>query len=838
MPKTNSFPIVFFLLILLALMSFSLQGELYFDENGDESPDGLATSCLMPSIGTFGEFSSWNERDGKFTSKFVDSFRNRYAPYISWELEKSFRKKYFFSEYEHHIEHYRRYLKKYPSQALPFSNILFRFARDCNNEGEPRLYNASEEGEFIIELFYIMGDRGGEYLKKLARTPEDLIFTRARLKDKSVIPPLSDALEKGATRERAIFSLGEFGKDASGVIAKLKRFYDDDDIAIKFGAMEAVLKISSGDAETVKAVKELCAEQTVHPQALKCLSLIPEPQSLTIILDQWRQSENADYRQIASRCADSIGEKAVPVIIDDFKKGYHNGTIWWARPFLLKYIKQSAVPLSQLLMTDDDRIFDIVVMICKDGGDDVKPEFVKLLDNPDRITYAISIVGVNQVTDHMIDNIKQYKSYEKLYELLSRQNLFSDKAKAFLRKEFVDADGSAYPSAVKLMILKTAEKDLDFSASFIPQVKDIVLRYKNPIEDEVPISLEEYLCWYMRQTKECDFAVKLFMDKTHLCSSSVIVEAAKVSGDAAKYIKYADAMLKICKDKSSPGFFKHNILILLTYENNLTDEDRMKILKWASENFSHGLRGNLKIHRQNIPVLEKMLKSENPKERETAYYLMSIKIDDTSWPDDFTSKYLEKNTLELLNNKVPKARVDAIKSLIAYKSPRGRDKIVEALLKAMQDPNDDVVKSALGGLERQGTSILPLLISCISSKDPFIASKACMIIGGMGTFGNDALPALAKAVETSPDWTLRIAALDAMGQIGPESRKSLPLIIKRLDDENLQVRESAGNALVLLGGIKKADPILNKIVALELVRKETFTDKLKLFQKRAMEGLE
>ncbi|MFA6292093.1 MAG: HEAT repeat domain-containing protein, partial [Victivallales bacterium] len=349
MLKKNKFFTGLYLLPLVLLMPASLSEELSFDENGNESPEGFPASLLMSNIGSFGEFSSWNKQQGRFSSKFVQSFRDRYKPYISWEIEKSFRKKYFMNVYDHNIQAYIRYLKKYPSQALLFSNILFRIAS---------IDGSYQEQDSIRDLFYMMGEPGQEYLKKLAKTPEELNFLRAEFRDAGIIPWLSEGLGKGKTRERAIFFLGEFGKDAMTQVPKLKRFYDDDDIAIKFGAMEAVLKISPGDEETLKAVKDLCSDQAVHPQALKCLSLIPEPQSLAIILSQWRQADDQDkyYTLISSRCANSLGEKVVPVIIDDFKKGYNIRTCQWAEPYLLKYMDQAAVPLSQFQKSDDNQL--------------------------------------------------------------------------------------------------------------------------------------------------------------------------------------------------------------------------------------------------------------------------------------------------------------------------------------------------------------------------------------------------------------------------------------------------------------------------------------------------
>ncbi|MFA6292094.1 MAG: HEAT repeat domain-containing protein, partial [Victivallales bacterium] len=459
----------------------------------------------------------------------------------------------------------------------------------------------------------------------------------------------------------------------------------------------------------------------------------------------------------------------------------------------------------------------------KKGGPNLGPEHPVQLYDPD--------------TDSNIDGTVLKEENEKYYDFLSGRKTIDKKAQDFLRKQFIVSDSHSFPLAVKWKVLKIAEKDQDFATSFLPQVRDIVIKYECN-DYYSPTFLEEYLCWYVRHANDCDFAVNLYKDKTGLCSVRLLVEAAQMSGDAGRYVLFADDMLKSCKDVGSREMLKKNMIILLKFQNNLTDDDRVKILKWNFENFSWNLSKGSTIHPQNIAALRKMANSsENPKEREIAYYLLTTRVNDADWPDDFAAEYVEKFTSDLLSNKDPNVRLNAIKHLLSYKSQRNREKIVEALTRAIQDPDNKVVQSTCDALEKQGSSVLPVLVGLVNGKDPYASTKACKIIGGMSLFSKDAVPALAKAIESS-DWTIRTAALDAIGQIGPPAREHLPLIIKCVDDQNAEVGKSAGKALVLLGGIKKGDPVLKKIIELEVVKKGTFTDEFELFQKRAMEGLE
>jgi hypothetical protein len=69
---------------------------------------------------------------------------------------------------------------------------------------------------------------------------------------------------------------------------------------------------------------------------------------------------------------------------------------------------------------------------------------------------------------------------------------------------------------------------------------------------------------------------------------------------------------------------------------------------------------------------------------------------------------------------------------------------------------------------------------------------------GLASIGAPAVPALIEAAG-HPDWWVRDAAVETLGDIGPAAAASVPVLTEALGDESLQVRRHASEALGIAG---------------------------------------
>ena len=68
----------------------------------------------------------------------------------------------------------------------------------------------------------------------------------------------------------------------------------------------------------------------------------------------------------------------------------------------------------------------------------------------------------------------------------------------------------------------------------------------------------------------------------------------------------------------------------------------------------------------------------------------------------------------------------------------------------------------------------------------------------LASIGAPAVPALVEAAG-HPDWWVRDAAVETLGDIGPDAVDAVPVLLKALGDESLQVRRHASEALGIAG---------------------------------------
>jgi hypothetical protein len=117
---------------------------------------------------------------------------------------------------------------------------------------------------------------------------------------------------------------------------------------------------------------------------------------------------------------------------------------------------------------------------------------------------------------------------------------------------------------------------------------------------------------------------------------------------------------------------------------------------------------------------------------------------------------------------------------------------VEHLLKALDDPDEAVrwwATSSLGDLGPAGSSAVPALVDLL--KDETIRFAA---IEALAKLGPREVPSLVNALR-DPNPLVRLGAVEALGQIGPDAREAYPAIHPLLNDADRRVRESASKAL-------------------------------------------
>lgn len=155
--------------------------------------------------------------------------------------------------------------------------------------------------------------------------------------------------------------------------------------------------------------------------------------------------------------------------------------------------------------------------------------------------------------------------------------------------------------------------------------------------------------------------------------------------------------------------------------------------------------------------------------------------------------------IEALEDSTPEVRQGAADALgrilrIQPRSPR----VVEALIRALGDPDDHVRVAAGVALATEGVrapSAIPGLIDALQdSLHPHTREHAAQILGAFGPSAHPAVPALTLALADSSDG-VRSDAAAALGQIGPAAASATQALVRLAADPRPTVRRSAISAL-------------------------------------------
>ena len=131
---------------------------------------------------------------------------------------------------------------------------------------------------------------------------------------------------------------------------------------------------------------------------------------------------------------------------------------------------------------------------------------------------------------------------------------------------------------------------------------------------------------------------------------------------------------------------------------------------------------------------------------------------------------------------------------------------VPFLIEALEDDNSDVREVATNALARMGQPAIPELLVALDHRDDLVAGAAAAALREIGA---EAVPHVSTAMgDESPQ--VRRHAAQVLEQIGTDAAQASPVLVKGLQDSDLEVRRAAFRALpkVDIEATKNAMPTL------------------------------
>ncbi|MBI3464751.1 MAG: HEAT repeat domain-containing protein, partial [Planctomycetes bacterium] len=90
-------------------------------------------------------------------------------------------------------------------------------------------------------------------------------------------------------------------------------------------------------------------------------------------------------------------------------------------------------------------------------------------------------------------------------------------------------------------------------------------------------------------------------------------------------------------------------------------------------------------------------------------------------------------------------------------------------------------------------------VKALKHSDPFVRSRAAVVLGQIGPAAKAAVPALIEALKDPNPYT-RWSVVEALGKIGPKARDAMPALRAALRDKNDGVRSSAAESIRRIKG--------------------------------------
>jgi HEAT repeat protein len=134
-------------------------------------------------------------------------------------------------------------------------------------------------------------------------------------------------------------------------------------------------------------------------------------------------------------------------------------------------------------------------------------------------------------------------------------------------------------------------------------------------------------------------------------------------------------------------------------------------------------------------------------------------------------------------------------------NPSGEDipRLIQ-VLKAGDENSRANAAEALGSLGADGKSALPALLSALGDEGERVRQNALRAIIAIGPDATATQP-LTNSLKDS-DNLVRALSANALGQIGPSARPSIPALREALQDRDENVQKEAADALKAIGNSK------------------------------------
>lgn len=132
-----------------------------------------------------------------------------------------------------------------------------------------------------------------------------------------------------------------------------------------------------------------------------------------------------------------------------------------------------------------------------------------------------------------------------------------------------------------------------------------------------------------------------------------------------------------------------------------------------------------------------------------------------------------------------------------------KDAVVHALIKALDDQNVDVRKSAaeaLGKIGRDAKDAVPALIKALDEENVGVRLSVVEALGNIGRDAKDAVPPLINTL-SDKDMSVSCEAAEALGKIGRDAKDAVPVLIKVLGERGPEARRGAVYALGQVGAV-------------------------------------
>lgn len=452
-----------------------------------------------------------------------------------------------------------------------------------------------------------------------------------------------------------------------------------------------------------------------------------------------------------------------------------------------------------------------------------KPSFEKLISNIRNVNFGVSSRMSYQPEFDYYEQVRimqmlKHKSPLEIVKYLLDNNII--KPENFSRlTPFLGMCPELPPEAVEF--LKKQYLDDDQKSGHIIRDEIVVASLRNK---EMARWLKPYMAEFIANRKVCSKAAVAYMlisgksDPMEIVRDCVydpndfIYEYAHATGN------YEEAYSLIEKIKpyrrSGWGTSTDNIPLdyaMLYDKSDLSLEHRMTLLRQRldpnvikllpkmpdgsvvpSELKRFLLQEALLLHPDNLPALLALMKeAQYASNAWTIIKAFSAVKMPTAVAEQYFALCMQESKSQDVN-----VRKDAIWSMRFFTADEQRSRAVKLLLELLLSNNRSIALTAATAITAMGPACIPELLETVGGSEPYLAVRACELIGGMGLYGQKATPELIKQLNASSDWMLKTVIIKTLALI--KGSEAIPEIEKYVSAKQPMLAETAKQALILL----------------------------------------